>query len=444
MATKRTATKDTRGRRPNNDGAIYQATNGSGKTVWMGEIRLDGKRRRVTGKTESEVATKLRQLREDFDNPDAVGVAAKTEAVTVGDVLRDWIDDGVHTRTMTSSTRANHSWAVDRLLEAVCPSIGKGKSAVFLRDIEVDALSPALVQHALRWMMNNPKPKTPGGEPPKERLSVDALKRLRNILAMAVDYAILMDRATLNRVRLAPIPKEATPDGRRGFIPYEDVIRLLPALREDDGGAIIYLMIRTGLRFEEAAAMTVDSYNGATINIWKTVRKEFETTDSPRVPGQKFRSRLEVVDQLKTKTSRRTVALPADVVEVLDAHLVRESARIKAASDSGGSPLLFARPNGAPLSNGFVNKRLKAICDGLGVEAINGYDSKGKAIPAAVSCHVLRHTMTTLTIDRGVVYQDLADALGQRDTRMIHNRYKHTDPNQARTAAVENDWLVTK
>jgi integrase len=293
-------------------------------------------------------------------------------------------------------------------------------------------------------MMNNPKPKTPGGEPPKERLSVDALKRLRNILAMAVDYAILMDRATLNRVRLTPIPTEATPDGRRGYIALDDVMRLLPAFVEHSEGAMIYLMIRAGLRYEEAAAVTVDAYNGADINIWKTVRRNFEPTDTPRFPGQKFETRLEIVESTKTKSSRRTVALPADVVEVLNAHLVRDAERIRTASGGSKSPLLFARPNGAPLSNSYANKRLKAICADLGVTAIDGHDSEGRPIPGPVSCHVLRHTMTTLTVDHGIDFQDLADVLGQRDPRMILNRYRHLDPNRPRTAAVKNDYLPTK
>lgn len=433
-------------RRPKGDGGVYKATNSSGRTVWVGDVKIDGKRRRVTGDSKMEAAGRLRQLLDDHRLGISTGPTSG-DKVTVGEVLRDWMAEGVKTRNVTSSTKANHSWAVDRLLEAVVLTTSKGKTDLFLRDIEVDRLTPKQVHEALQWLMNHPKPKTPGGTPPKDRLSVDALTRLRNVLSLAVDYAILMDKANVNKVSLAPIPDKATPNGRRAFFPFDDVVRLLPAIREHEHGAIIYVMVRLGLRFEEAAALTVQSYNGSTLNVWRSVRKEFEELgedDAPRIPGQKFRSRLEVVDQLKTKASRRTMALPGDVVEVLDAHLERDRERIGAALDAGESPLLFAMPNGSPLSNGFVNKRLKAICDALDVKAVIEYDLKGRPTFGPVSCHVLRHTMTTLSYDRGIFSQDLADALGQRDDRMIHARYRHTDPNRPRDAAIVADWLPRK
>jgi integrase len=179
----------------------------------------------------------------------------------------------------------------------------------------------------------------------------------------------------------------------------------------------------------------VDSYNGSEVNIWQSARRVFEWVDNPDGTRRR-RHHYQVVDELKNSHSRRTITLPADVVDVLNAHLARETSRIQAARDRGEVPLVFATADNRVPDMKRNRDRFREICAELGIR---------NTIDKLPTPYELRHTTTTLLMESGndaATAQEVADVLGHKDTRMIYERYRHVDERAPRRTLVGRDWLA--
>lgn len=437
MATRKAAPAPKR-RRPRGDGSIYPAVNGSGEPIFMGETKIDGKRRRVSGKTETEVSRKLRQLRDDHRAGLLDTAPTKeSESATVGDVLTEWatvVQAEWKSGARSWQSMSTQLWAIDRLLAARCePKKGTGQLSVFLKDLPINDLTAGRVTQALDYLMKRPKPRTVGGTAPIETLSRATITKLKNVLSLAVSHAVSQDVARFNAVKDAKISAEASQKKPKGEIPMKELERLLPVLRDDPNGAPFYLMVRTGLSYQEAFALSVDAYDGEELKVFRAVKRGKERTDEPEVGGEKSPQKLEVSNKMKNKYRRRNLGPKPDVIKVLNRHLKRESGRIEAARTAGETPLIFAQANGAPINNKTANKVLRAFCESLGIEARHE-DDNGQVMFGPVTTHVLRHTYINRQLEKKDVSDlEVVEIVGHSDTRMIYSVYKKHDSQKVRT-----------
>ena len=444
-------------RRPKGDGSIYKTTDSSGRVSWVGDIKLGGKRRRVKAPTKSEAADKLRKLIENHKSGVTAPAPAKeSKSTTVGEILEVWLAKGfTETRKGKADkggTRINHEWAVGRLLSAICEPDEPNGLPVKLRDIPGEDLTALQVNQALRFIARSPLPKREGGKPPRPALTSQSLKKIRSVLGAAFDYAKYkekIEKNVLNTVRDAPIPDNAVEDGKGGALKRDAALRLADGLRDHPDGAMFYLMLRMGLRSGEAIGLPVDAYDGENLSIWQAARPTHEKirikkdeaakpVDETKKKPEKSKQRVEVVDQLKNSASRRTLALPADVVDVLNRHLDREAERLSRPSKGRGRTLMFVGPTGDIVDSKAAREQLKAFC-----ETFNAYvEVDGVSRPA--NPHELRHTAATMMVNSGATPLEVALVLGHQDTKMVFARYFHKDEQSPRTAAIKNDWLLTK
>src|SRR5690606_16096941 len=128
-----------------------------------------------------------------------------------------------------------------------------------------------------------------------------------------------------------------------------------------------------------------------------------------------------LVDQLKTRVSRRTLAIPADVADLL---------RPLVAERPDG--LLFTADNGGPVWPSMARGVLAAKCAAVNDAAVDawkdagGHGDKPELMPT-VTPNELRHTFATLAADRLPPHQ-IADILGHTTSRMVDQTYRHRPP----------------
>ncbi len=163
-------------------------------------------------------------------------------------------------------------------------------------------------------------------------------------------------------------------------------------------------LIGTGIRWGEAEALTVAdvSYNtaaGPTLRITKAAK-----WDASRAARE--------VGPTKTRKSRRTVALPREVVDVLEP--LTEGRK--------GSERLFLAPRGGPLRHRTVYDEWKAAIGRAGLDP-------------QPRIHDLRHTHVAWLIAAGVPLPVIQVRLGHESIQTTVDRYGHLLPDLQRAAA---------
>ena len=208
-------------------------------------------RRKVSGQTRTEVRDKLKELHSELD------AGVRTAAgYTVEMAVTDWLAEGL-------PGRAAKTVEVYRdALGPVLAVIGR----ILLRDLTVqDVRAPWR-----RW-------RSPHSTP--------TLQKAHNCLTRALRHVEGQDLVRRNVSALVD-----TPHGREGrpsqALSVEQAAALLEAAEDSRLHAYIVLCLLTGVRSEEARALTWDhmDLDASTISVWRSVRAHGEHQDEPVPP----------------------------------------------------------------------------------------------------------------------------------------------------------------
>ena len=291
-------TDTTTRRRGHGEDAIYFD---AAKNRYVGAISVgfgpDGKRirRKVTGRTKTEVRDKLKAAHAELDR------GLHTSATyTVQQAADDWLEGGLQGRS--DRTRSIYHEALKPLLEHIG---AKPLRELAARDVRrgLEALS--------------------------DRVSTRYLQIARASLTRAIRYAEAHDLVGRNVATLVDPPKGQVGRPSRSFT-LEQSLALLEAAIESRLNAYVVLSLTVGIRTEEARELRWDHIDldgdpGAarpvppSVAVWRSVRQGGDT---------------------KTAKSRRTLALPQTAVQALREHRKRQAEDRLAA----GSPLAGSRP----------------------------------------------------------------------------------------------------
>ena len=244
---------------------------------WRGVVSLgfdvDGKRIRskVSGQTKAEVKDKLKALHSELD----AGIRT-TAAYTVEKAVADWLDEGL-------PGRAAKTVEVNRdSLRPLLAIVG----TIPLRDLTVQDVRTALKKMAATH-------------------ATRTLQKAHNCLTRAVRHAEGQDLVRRNVSALVD-----TPRGREGrpsqSLTVTQASALLEAAEDSRLHAYIVLCLLTGVRSEEARALTWDHVDmeAGTVSVWRSVRAHGDT---------------------KTQRSRRTLKLPEIAVDALHEQMRRQA-----------------------------------------------------------------------------------------------------------------------
>ncbi|MFD7977530.1 tyrosine recombinase XerC [Streptomyces sp. NPDC059071] len=344
----------------------------SSKNRYIGAISLgygpDGKRRRpkVSGKTKTEVRSKLRKLRRELE-----GGVRTSPKNTVEGAVNSWLARGLRGRE-ESSIKAYRSLASNHVI----PDLGKAK---------VHELSPDEVDE---WLTAK-----------SEELSHESLKRIRSILRRSLAQAQRDGMVGRNVAEFVELPqgKEGRPSKS---LSLEEAHAVLHTGQGTWIHAYVVLALLVGVRTEEERPLTWSHVHIDTgdderpyVDVWRSVRKKGET---------------------KTRKSRRSLTMPQHAAAVLSQHRKRQQEECAARGEEWSDDrLVFPHPDGSQRSSTNVLRGLRSLLK-----------EAGFAKPRSWTTRELRTSFVSLLSDHGTPIEVIARLVGHSGTATTETVYR--------------------
>ena len=320
----------------------------------------DGKRirRKVSGQTRTEVKDKLKALHSELD----AGVRSAA-GYTVDKAVADWLDEGLPGRT-AKTVEANRD-ALRPLLAVI--------GTILLKDLTVQDVRTALKKMAATH-------------------ATRTLQKARNYLTRALRHAEGQDLVRRNVSALVDTPRglEGRPSQSSTLA---EATALLEAAESSRLHAFIVLCLLTGVRSEEARALTWDhvDLNAKTISVWRSVRAHGDT---------------------KTNRSRRTLRIPQIAVEALQAQLRRQAEeRSRAGELWQEHGLVFTTTVGSPYESHNLRRDFRKVTAAAGLGA--------RWVPKE-----LRTSFVSMMSYQGVPVEEIARLAGHASSRTTEVVYR--------------------
>jgi len=342
---------------------------------WLGVVSLGSDtggrrvRKKVYGRTKTDVKDKLRQLHDELDQ----GIRP-TAAYTVERACEEWLRDGLDGRSTKTIRDARDS------LRPILAIIGHKP----LHELIAADVRAALVKSAATR-------------------STRTVEISRNCLVRAIRQAEANDRVRRNVAALIAPPKGQV--GRPSHaMSLEQAAALLRVAEKSSLYAYLVVSLTTGIRTEEARALR-----------WDHVTLDENLTGEVPVPPHAavWRS-VRAHGDVKTAKSRRTLALPKLAVHALKIQKERQARdRMTAGPLWQEHGLVFTSAVGTPLDPSHVRRSMRAICQ----------EAK---IGETWAPRDLRHTFVSIMSAHGhVPVEEIARLAGHSDTRTTETVYRH-------------------
>ena len=339
----------------------------------------------VRGK-KSDAQRELRKLLGAIDK----GVVADAGKVTVGDWLKQWIEEARH--NVAPKTHERYSEIVHKHL---VPALG---------DLPLAKLAPAHIQAFYSDALKNGRLDGRGGLSPQTVLHFD------RVLNRAMKGARKLRLIPVNPVEDVERPK--VEEREMQTLTDEEATRLLAAASTTRIYVPIVLALATGLRRGELLALHWQDLDLST-GIVEVVRSLEQTS-----AGLRFKT-------TKTKRGKRPVVLPASVLEVLRDHKAKQ-AEERLLLGLGKGDVVFTRVNGQPISPDSFTSWVARVAKRAGTSHI-------------MPVHGLRHTHITNLLRANVHPKVASERAGHSRVGFTLDRYSHVIPSLQEDAALRID-----
>lgn len=398
-----------RTRQPNGRSSIYLGKDGK----WHGRvtvgIRDDGRpdRRHVERKTRAEVTAAVRELEKQRDGG---SVRKAGRAWTVEGWLTHWVET-IAPLAVNENTMVGYGVAVRKHL---IPALGAHR---------LDKLRP---EHIERFY----------GRMQADGRRAGTIHQIHRTFRTALNEAVRRGHLTRNPVQLAKAPRISEEE----IEPYtvEEVKRLLRAADGRRNSARWAVALALGLRQGEALGLKwadVDMERGV-LMVRRSRRRPRYAHGCGGTCGRKAgycpqrrRTNPETADT-KSRAGRRTVGLPAQLVDLLRVHRAKQDVERAAAGERWvDEGWLFATP------------------DGRGTSPRTDYDDWKELLADAKvrdgRLHDARHTAATVLLILGVSERAVMGLMGWSTTAMAA-RYQHMVDTVRVDVARQVDGLIWK
>ena len=387
MAKKKT---QTRTRRNNNEGSIYQRQDG----LWVGMISLgydeNGKQKRkaIYGKTKIEVSKKLAELtnRISSDNYDYV------KDNTLSTIMKEWLMVFKKSQ-VTPRTFENN---ITKFKKHIEPKIG---------GMKLDEISSLTIQKMLNEMQD-------------EDLSLDYIKKTKHLLRQFFEYAVenkfILDNP-INKVKVKSQEHKIYNKTEYKAIPIEKRDEFIKSLNEHSFlKPLCFVMMFAGLRTGETLALQwkdVDFEN-------KNIKVERAITIVPKFDSNgKVISRKTVIGDTKTICSKRVVPMPDILVNALKEYykLQQEKSSQYNFDFVDKESFVFCNNDGEIRSYGGTKKIFYTF---LKSHNLNKYH---------IHFHTLRHTFSNTLFEADQNPKVIQSLLGHKDVKTTITTYNSVD-----------------
>ena len=374
-------------KRANGSGSIWRHKDGR----WVGALYVtesDGRRvRRVFyGKTRAEAEAKLIELRAKVESGSSIAPAH----LTVQGFLKEWLDQIVSKRVRPNSLAA-YRYNVDTYL---VPDLGQKK----LHRLSARELRLYLSQLESRGV------------------GVRTIRYVHATLRAALEDAVREELLEKNVAKLVRAP--SAPKVERQPLTVDELRVLFEASRDNRLRTLLVVIALLGLRRSEALALhwsDVDLGAG-TLQVRHGLH---------RVNGQ-----LQVLPT-KTARSRRTIPLPAMVLQELRRHHAnQERERSDLAERWPDLGFVFTTPIGTPIDPDNCSKFVKAAIAAAGLRPVRMHD--------------FRHGLISVLLGSGVPPRTVMEIAGHSGLEMTMNVYAHVTLDDKRAALDRFDDMFKK
>jgi integrase len=369
--------------RGHHEGSIFQRTDGR----WVAMLSLEGgKRKSLYGKSRMEAQRKLAAAQRDVE----AGLPVVADRQTVSQYLTSWLQ--TIEPTVEYSTWKRHGEFVKL---HIVPKLGY----VRLRELTAQQIQQL---YADRLILG---------------LSSTTVNHLHGSLHKALSDAARLGLVARNVADLVNVPRMAESE-IHPLSPLQVRI-LFETVQGDRLEALYVVAIATGMRQSELLGLR-----------WADVDLEAQPTGLIRVRSQLTRLHESWTwKDPKTKRSRRQIALPVPVVEVLRKHRARQAEeRLRLGAVWQDHDLVFCNRVGDPLYGTYV---LRQLVKHLGTAEL-----------PRVRFHDLRHTAATLLLSARVNPKVVSELLGHATVAITLDIYSHVLPDMQHDAAVAMGHLL--
>ncbi|MEN2742499.1 site-specific integrase [Microbacterium sp. X-17] len=341
---------------------------------------FEGKRYFFYGKTQAEARSKADQARARA----RAGAPVRDDTRSLGDWLAEWIDTYLALSDRAESTKIMHAGYVRTWIVPIIGTVPLGKLTV--NDVNRMLLAMKAAGKA-------------------ESTRRNAYTTLRKSLDDAVVNGLIATNPA-HRIRQPGVTRREA----RYLTPLE-VTALLSAAATHRYGIVLRFILGTGVRRGEALALRWNDIHLA--NGHAALRGSLTRRESGLV-----------VSGVKTKASRRTVALSPTMIDLLRRHKAAQAAeRLHAGHLWEASNLVFTTASGAPVEPQNVLRTVREAAKKAGLQR--------------VTVHSLRHTYATAALLNGVALKVVSANLGHASIQITADTYGHVTDDAARAAAVK-------
>ncbi len=365
------------GKRGQGEGTIRKRKDGRWEAMYTRHLpNGESKRESLYAKTQKEAREKLTAMQALLDQ----GEQPITDRQTVADYLMRWLEDAARPK-VKPKTLASYK-QVTRLY--LIPHLGRHQLA---------KLQPPQVQAMLNAML-------------AQGLSPRTAQYARAVLRKALNQALKWGLVTKNAAALVD-PPQSTAHEITPLTPVQ-ARRLLDTAGGDRLEALYSVALSLGLRQGEILGLRWEDvdFDAGTVS----VRKQLQ-----RLDGQP-----QLVD-LKTRQSRRTIALPRSLVAQLKEHRIRQLAEQLVCPCWHDWSLVFPSTVGTPLEPRNLTRHFKQLLGRAGLPSIRFHD--------------LRHSCASLLIAQGIPARVVMETLGHSQITLTMNTYAHIYAEVQRQAA---------
>jgi integrase len=368
-------------RRGNHEGSIYQLPSGT----YRAQITLQGHRLAFTAKTRRECQEWIRRTRDRIDD----GMTYANTRLKLGDYLSDWL-------AMEKSVFRSTTWAhYNQLIRMyIVPYIG-GITLVDVRTLDIQGLYNHLIEL---------------------QVGIPTIRKTHKLLRSALGTAVEVGMIGRNPVSYAHPPRE--PELEIRILDETQISQFLASISGHKWEALFFLAITTGMRRGELLALRWENMDW----IKRTIRIEQQLSHTSNAGT--------IFQPLKTKSSRRTIALGEKTILVLRAHY--ESQRIQRLAKGSkwiDYGLIFTNAKGGPICASYLIRVFQRLLEASGLPKVR--------------FHSIRHSAATVMLRNGVQISVVSRRLGHSKISTTLDVYSHILDGMQSEAADKMDELVT-
>lgn len=341
--------------------------------------------RSISGKTQKEVAKKLKELTSAIDN----GTYTSPNKITLSEWLDIWVNE--YLNDIKPSTRAIYAAQVSNHIK---PSLGA---------VQLNKLDAHTVQRFYNGLI-------------KKELSPKTIKNIHGVLHKALEQAVNIRYISSNPSSGARLPRITRP--KINALDDKQISDFMAAIKGHKYEALFITALFTGMREGELLGLKWNCVNFKKSSIFVEKQLQYDRTSD------------KIYIETTPKNNKSRVIYPAEFV--IDTLCVLKAEQQKQ-RDSAGSAwndqgFVFTNELGEHLSIKTVYKNFKAVADSIGLPELRFHD--------------LRHSYAVASIRSGDDIKTVQENLGHATAAFTLDVYGHVTKDMQKSSSGRMDGYI--